>query len=210
MTAPTPPDPSALTPADTGRLAALVAAVLADEEPIKRLRQELALLEAEQLPALAAALYEKLLYRIDLRDYWVCHSAWKAYLALGPTRQDAAYLTAALAVQIAPTVFAHPFLEMFRTLRRRGRPAEAVDLFRYQLRHAPEHPAVEPWEFAPVLAEIGQALPQQRRPPTAPDNRRPGFAPRSTASCRMASCRSPPDNGGGRRSRLPNCRTRRC
>jgi capsular polysaccharide biosynthesis protein len=166
-------EPDAHVPDEAARLAGLVAAVLADEAPASRLGRELDLLEAEQRPALAAALFESLVYRIDTRDFWLYLRMWKVYAALGPGREDAAYFAAALAVQMAPAEPAsgHAFNALFGTLRRRGRFVDAAGLFRHQLLHAPEDPAVEPWEIAPLLAEIGEALPPHRRPPSAPADR---------------------------------------
>ncbi len=181
MSAPHPAAAGPHSSDDTAGLPGLVAAVLADEAPTARLGQELDRLDAAQLPALAAALFESLVYRIDTRNFWLCYRMWKVYAALGPARQDAAYFAAALAVQQHPTMPAsgHAFNALFHMLRQRGRPADAVELFRHQLHLAPEDPAVEPWEVQPVLAELGRTLPERRRPPSAPGDRRdhPVFAP---------------------------------
>jgi capsular polysaccharide biosynthesis protein len=163
-----------LSPAGAERLPGLVAAVLADPLPAKRLGRELDLLEAERLPALAAALFERLVYRIDTHDYWLYFRMWKVYAALGPARQDAAYFAAALAVQMVPAAAAsgHAFNALFHMLRRSGRAGDAVELFRHRLLDAPEDPSVEPWEIGPALADLGQSLPERRRPACAPDDRR--------------------------------------
>jgi capsular polysaccharide biosynthesis protein len=172
----------ALTLAQTSRLAALVADVLADERPARRLRQEFERLDPEQAPALAAALFESLVYRVDVRDYWVHHYMARVYAALGPAREDAAYLAAARVAQMAPTSFGAgvAFRDMFRILHRRGRGAEAVAVFRHQMRRTPEYPSVDWFEIEPVLAELGEALPPRPgRPRSATDARRdhPVFAP---------------------------------
>ena len=165
---------STLTPAETGRLPGLVAAVLADRLPVERLGWELDRLQEERLPALAAALFERLLYRIDTRNYGLYDRMWRVYAALGPARQDAAYFVAALAVQMAPIAPAsgHMARGLFHMLHRQGRPEDAVDLFGHRLIESPEDPSVEPWEIQPVLRELGQSLPEYSRPVCAPDARR--------------------------------------
>jgi capsular polysaccharide biosynthesis protein len=199
MSRPTPADPSALSPAETALLPELVAAVLAAEFPRLRLQQELDELAREQRAALAAALFESVVYRIDVRDYWLYHRVWRIYEALGPTREDAAYLAAAMAVQLGPewSGSGQAFSGMFRILLRRGRPQDALDLFNYQMEYMPEQPAAEPDEVARVLAQTGATVPRRQRRASAPDERRDHRA----IAAEVAPAWSFPTPGG----RMPYC-----
>ena len=66
------PLPAALTEAEAARVADLVASVLAAPDPKDAMLAALAqLVDREQLPALAARLFETVVWRADLRHYWI-------------------------------------------------------------------------------------------------------------------------------------------
>ena len=83
-----------LTPEERARMRALAEAVAADPKPGKRLASVLDTLDAGNNPALPAALYDHLAYRVEIKDYWLLLRLAKAYLALGPARHEAAYFLA--------------------------------------------------------------------------------------------------------------------
>jgi len=159
-----------LSPEDEARLAQLVADIIADGEPGRALLDAVTALEPEQKPALIVALYEAVCYRAAVDDYWLQYRVWKAYHALGPAREDAAYSHAAETVRLKPdgTGSGQAFRGMFLFLSRRGRDRDALALFRYQMQHLPEHPAASPSELAPILRRLEPSSAELAAPAVAP------------------------------------------
>ena len=156
MTAAPLPDPSALSPDMAVRLAAVVASVLAAPVPAQALYDVVVELDTEQNPALSAALYEAVCYRIGDCGYWLHSRMVQVYRLLGPAREDAAFYHAATVARLQPDWSGsdYAFRFMFLYLVRRGREREALDLFRHQMRYLPEHPAAAPDELAPILRRL--------------------------------------------------------
>ena len=153
-------------PEDESRLAALTAAVLAAASPADAMQAALEdLLERQQHPALAARLFESVVWRADLRRYWIYFRMARAYTALGPERDDAAFMMAAQAVQLEPNADGsnQPFGDLFAIFARRGQARAAVEVFWAGAAAKPEHPPARPEAAAPVFAAAGVALPGQGR-----------------------------------------------
>lgn len=153
-------DASALTPAEADRVAALVASTLAAPAPAERAREVIAELESgQQRPALAAAFFEALVYRVDLRNYWLYYRMWKIYEALGPARQDAAFLVGAMAVQMEPesSGSGQALGGLFRNLVRRGRDRDALDVFHHHMEHYPEDSAGTAEEAQKLLRRLDRS-----------------------------------------------------
>jgi capsular polysaccharide biosynthesis protein len=161
-----------LTAADRERLPGLVAGVLAGKPPVNAMLSLLAELDREINPALAVAVFESVVWRANVNHYWVWFQVAKAYTALGPSRDDAAFITGALAVQMQPDwpPSTQPFRSLFLILNRRGRARDAVDLFLHEMELHPQAPAAEPHEIAPLLHLVSVALPVGAAP--RPDSRR--------------------------------------
>ncbi len=149
-----------LTPADQERLPALIADVLAAEPPVQGLLDLLADMDRAQNPALAVAVFESVMWRIDVHHYWVWFRVSKFYVALGPARDDAAFFAASMAAQMQPDWLAttQPFRDLFVILNRRDRVRDAVDLFLYQMERHPAKPAAEPHEIMPLLERMSVSL----------------------------------------------------
>lgn len=157
-------------PADEQRgLAGLTARVLAAAEPVVELMAAQQALEHKQEFALSAALFDSLVWRLDLRHYWTCFHAARAYSQLAPARDDAAYLTASMALQMHPDWDGanQMFRILFEVLERRGRAGDIAEVIGYQLEHMPEKIAVEPHETAAVLAAAAGPAPRAPAPPAA-------------------------------------------
>lgn len=164
---------SVLTEAERARLPGLTAAVLTGPAPAGVLLGILAELDTEQRPALAAAVFESVVWRADVRHYWVHFRMAKVYAALGPARDDAAFLMAAAAVQMQPDWDAsnQPFRELFAVLQRRGEARAAVEVFLAAAELTPERPPAEPWAMAPLLRDTGLTLPGAEPAPPRPGSR---------------------------------------
>ncbi len=175
MTAFAPPAPGQLTPSEEAQLPGLIAGVLAAESPREEMLKALDLLiDKQQFPALAARLFESVVWRTDLRHYWIYYRMARAYMALGPTRADAAYLMAALGAQTQPDWSGSNllFADMFSVLSARGTPGDAVAVFLAAADITPERPPAEPYQALPVFAAAGIPLPGSDRPRPRADNRR--------------------------------------
>ena len=169
------PQPAALTEAEAARVADLVASVLAAPDPKDAMLAALAqLVDREQLPALAARLFETVVWRADLRHYWIYFRMARAYAALGPSRDDATFMMAALAAQMQPDWGGtnQMFGDLFAVLRRRGEVQGAAEVFLAAADLMPERPPAEPFDAAPVFAAAGMALPGSGCPPPRPDSRK--------------------------------------
>jgi capsular polysaccharide biosynthesis protein len=164
---------SRLTEADQGRLVDLVASVLADDPPVEGLLRVLADLEREQNPALAVAVFESVVWRADVLHYWVWFRVSRAYVALGPARRDAAFITCALAAQMHPDWLpsTQPFRDLFLIFDARGRAHDAIDVFVRETELHPAQPAAGWYEIAPLLEQTGRALPGRDVGPPSPGSR---------------------------------------
>lgn len=169
------PEPGAhrLTPADEERLPGLIAGVLAADPPVSGLLDVLTTMELEQNPALAVAVFESVVWRVNVNHYWVWFRVSRSYALLGPGREDATFITSAMAAQMQPDWLGstQAFRDLFLILNRRGRAKDAVDLFNYQMDLHPQAPAAEPHEIAPLLERIAVALPAADDAPSRPGSR---------------------------------------
>jgi capsular polysaccharide biosynthesis protein len=139
--------------------AGLIARILAASAPAQMLEQTIAELEAAQDYALSAAVYEAVCYRVPVHDYWLHFRMCKAYGALGPAGESAAFAQAAAVVQLQPDGPGsdQAYRTLFLSFLRRGMDRAALDLFRHQMRHVPQHPSALPHELAPILQRLGEA-----------------------------------------------------
>ena len=165
---------SRLTADEASRLPGLTASVLASATGVEPLLRALEALDREQRPALAAALFESVAWRTDVRHYWVYFRMARVYAALGPARDDACYMMAAMAAQIQPDWAAtcQTFGDLFAILRRRGHAHAACEVFFRAIELTPEHPPAEPHDIAPLLEEAGLTLPDIDCPPPGDAGRR--------------------------------------
>ena len=163
-----------LTPEDCERLPGLVAGVLATVPPVDGLLRVLAAMEREVNPTLAVAVFESVVWRIDVHHYWVWFRVSRFYVALGPARQDAAFFTAAMAAQMQPDWLSstQPFCDLFRILSRRGRNRDAIDLFLHEMDLHPAHPAAEPHEIQALLGAEARTLTGEAAATPQPGSRR--------------------------------------
>ena len=147
-----------LTPDEERRLAALVAGVLTAGDRNRALLQSLAALDSGNEPALACALFESIVWRIEINDHWIYYRAAGCYRMLG--REDAAFLLSALADRMKPrSTSAYRAAEtMFSFLAGRGRARDALDVFFDYAGRFPEKPFAEPSALLPLAAGAGQSL----------------------------------------------------
>jgi capsular polysaccharide biosynthesis protein len=164
-------EPMPPTPEDERHLAALVAEILAAEEPAAALEDALRRLEEAQKPAIAAALYETVCYRVPGESYWLHFRMSRVYYRLGRARDDATFFHAAAAARLQPDWSGsdQAFRDMFEILRRRGRDRAALDLFRHQMTIRPDRPAATQDQLAPILQRVGEASAMLSAPPGPPD-----------------------------------------
>ncbi len=143
---------------DDSRLSALVDAVLAAADPNHVLLDMLGSLEREQNPALACAVFEQTVWRVHISNYWVLAIVSGCYRALN--RQDAAFLTAAMAERMEPRSSGsfHMCQTMFDFFRARGRDAAALDVFYSHAERFPHHPVAPAWQVLPIAQNAGRNL----------------------------------------------------
>ena len=152
---------------DEAERAAMVRSVLDAASPVDRLLDHLQSLEAKQDLHTAVALFESLLWRLEMRHYWVYFRMARAYADLG--RLEAAFLMAAQAVRMQPDWPAtrDQYRAAFRYFADHGRSPEAVELFLAHAGHSPEQSLVEPHEIQPLLDAAGISL-TPAAPPDGP------------------------------------------
>lgn len=147
-----------MTEHDEAERAAMVRSVLNAASPVDRLLEHLQSLETKQDLHTAVALFESLLWRLEMRHYWVYFRMARAYADLG--RLEASFLMAAQAVRMEPEWPAtrDQYRHVFRYLADHGRSTEAVELFLAHAAHSPEQSLVEPHEIQPLLDAAGISL----------------------------------------------------
>lgn len=155
-----------LAPEVLARLAALADSVAADPHPAKCLAKALDTLESGKNPALAAALYDRLAYRVEIKDFWVLLRVAKAYLALGPSRCDAGFFVALAASRLGEANWTlwHAYRAMFDALTQAGQTEAALALWRHWLERVPQKPLADRWEIGPLFRAAGQTLESDARP----------------------------------------------
>lgn len=175
MTAASTSGPGTLTPGESARLAELTAEVLAAPSPKQAMQEALAsLMDREQLPAVAAPLFEAVVWRADLSAYWIYFRMAAIYAELGPSREDACFLMASLALQLDPESEGADRLYgyLFAILRRRGEMRVAAEVFIAAAALTPERPPAGPAEARAVFEAAGLPLPWAGRAPPGPPVRR--------------------------------------
>jgi hypothetical protein len=149
--------------ADEARLRGIVTEVLAGPEPNEPTRLHLLALEREGNPALLCAVFESLLWRAGLTNYWIFFLAARAYEMLG--RWDAAFLTASVAARLEPAFSGawaiNRILVRYFRAHRRERDAAAVTSRHDEI--MPSSPLFSDAEIAAV-----QPVPEQ---PDEPESR---------------------------------------
>ena len=147
-----------LTPDEERRLSALVAGVLSAGDQNHALLDSLAALDDGNEPALACALFESMVWRIEIKNHWIFYRMAGCYRLLG--REDAAFLLSALADRKEPHFNGayRNCLNLFSFLRRRGRARDALDVFFSYAARFPAKAFAAPWELLPLAARTGQSL----------------------------------------------------
>jgi capsular polysaccharide biosynthesis protein len=134
---------------------ALVEEIIASAQPAERLRQALEELDARQDLATQAAVYDSVVWRVDVRHYWVFFRISRVFADLG--RLEAGFYAAAQAVQMNPDWPAseQPFRDMFHFLAQKGEARLALDVFLRQVGLFPEKPIAQRHEIEPLLRAVG-------------------------------------------------------
>ncbi len=134
---------------------ALVEEILASPQPAERLREALEELDARQDLATQAAVYDSVVWRADVRQYWVFFRMSRVFAALG--RDEASFYAAAQAVQMNPDWPAseQPFRVMFDVLKEKGETRLALEVFLRHVGFFPEKPIAQRHEVEPLLRALG-------------------------------------------------------
>ncbi len=142
--------------------------IIAAPQPEDVLLKALEELDAGQDIATQAALFEAVLWRAEVRHYWVYFRMARVYAELG--REEASFQMAAQAVRLHPDWDAShaPFQIMFRFFARRGDARAALDVFLRQIGYFPEKPIAQRGEVEPLLRALGVDPQAKPEPPPAP------------------------------------------
>jgi acyl carrier protein len=134
---------------------ALVKEILASDPPAAYLLKALETLAEKSDLISQAAVFEALVWRIGIREYWVWYRMSRVYAELG--RHDAMLLCSAETVRLGPDWEASflPYQEMFRHFVRRGDAASAVDVFLRHHKHHPKAPIAPLEQVATLMRELG-------------------------------------------------------
>lgn len=140
--------------------------ILAAPRPEDVLLAALEELDAKQDIATQAALFESVLWRAEVRHYWVYYRMARVYADLA--REDASFQMAAQAVRLHPEWDAShgPFHIMFHFFARRGDARAALDVFLRQVGYFPEKPVAQRGEVEPLLRALGVDPLREPEPPT--------------------------------------------
>lgn len=146
---------AAQTQVDEGARKAWVQQVLASPTPPETLLALLAELDARQDIAMQAALFESVLWRVEVAHYWVFFRMARVYAELG--RAESSFLMAAHAVRLQPGwESSHAVFQMlFRGFAARGDAYAAMEVFLRQVALYPERPIADRHEIEPLARALG-------------------------------------------------------